>query len=94
MPSTSTAYFHYCANETVHGVEMHTVPSVSSEIPLVADMSSNFMSAPIDVSQFGLIYAGAQKNIGPAGVFAFFFSLSSVLICYFSCLISLVSLCA
>ena len=60
-------YLHYTPNETVFGVEFHDVPSVS-EAPLVVDMSSTLLSRPIDVSRFGLIYAGAQKNIGPAGL--------------------------
>jgi phosphoserine aminotransferase len=60
------AYVHYCSNETIGGVEFHEVPD--AEIPLVADASSHFLSRPIDVSKFGLIYAGAQKNAGPAGV--------------------------
>ncbi|MHB1676509.1 MAG: 3-phosphoserine/phosphohydroxythreonine transaminase [Sulfuriferula sp.] len=61
------AYVHYTTNETVGGVEFHWTPE-TGEIPLVADMSSNILSKPIDVSRFGLIYAGAQKNIGPAGL--------------------------
>jgi phosphoserine aminotransferase len=65
--SSNAAYLHYTPNETVFGVELHTVPEVS-EAPLVADMSSTLLSRPIDVSRFGLIYAGAQKNIGPAGL--------------------------
>jgi phosphoserine aminotransferase len=60
------AYVHYCSNETIGGVEFHEIPS--SEIPLVADASSHFLSRPLDVSKFGLIYAGAQKNAGPAGL--------------------------
>ena len=60
------AYVHYCSNETIGGVEYHTVPRV--EVPLVADASSHFLSRPVDVSRFGLIYAGAQKNVGPAGL--------------------------
>lgn len=60
------AYVHYTSNETIHGVEFRDVPDVG-DVPLVADMSSNILSEPIDVSRFGLIYAGAQKNIGPAG---------------------------
>lgn len=60
------AYLHYTPNETIGGVEFHWVPQV--EVPLVADMSSTILSRPIDVSQFGVIYAGAQKNIGPAGL--------------------------
>jgi len=60
------AYLHYCSNETIGGVEYHEIPSVG--IPLVADASSHFLSRPLDVSKFGLIYAGAQKNAGPAGL--------------------------
>ena len=65
--SSSAAYLHYTPNETVFGVELHSVPEVS-DAPLVADMSSTLLSRPIDVSRFGVIYAGAQKNIGPAGL--------------------------
>jgi phosphoserine aminotransferase len=61
------AYVHYCSNETIGGVEYHTVPS-HGDAPLVADASSHFLSRPVDVSKFGLIYAGAQKNAGPAGL--------------------------
>jgi phosphoserine aminotransferase len=61
-----SAYVHYCSNETIGGVEYHAVPDV--KIPLVADASSHLLSRPLDVSKFGLIYAGAQKNIGPAGL--------------------------
>lgn len=61
------AYFHYTPNETIGGVEIHTPPDVGG-VPLVADMSSTILSRPVDVSRFGLIYAGAQKNIGPAGL--------------------------
>lgn len=60
------AYLHYTPNETIGGVEFGYVPTV--EAPLVADLSSTIMSRPIDVSRFGLIYAGAQKNLGPAGL--------------------------
>lgn len=63
----SAAYVHYTPNETIHGVEFHDVPDVG-KVPLVADMSSNILSAPLDVTRFGLIYAGAQKNIGPSGL--------------------------
>ena len=59
-------YFHYCANETIHGVQIFETPEV--EAPIIADMSSCILSEPIDVSKFGMIYAGAQKNIGPAGL--------------------------
>ena len=61
------AYVHYAANETVNGVEFNWIPD-TGDVPLVADMSSNILSRPIDVSRFGLIYAGAQKNIGPSGL--------------------------
>ncbi|GJJ78131.1 phosphoserine aminotransferase [Entomortierella parvispora] len=63
------AYLYYCDNETVNGVEFPFVPSLQGkDIPLVCDMSSNILSRKVDVSKFGVIYAGAQKNIGPAGV--------------------------
>jgi phosphoserine aminotransferase len=61
------AYVHYTPNETIGGVEFHEVPDVG-DVPLVADMSSTILSRPIDVTRFGVIYAGAQKNIGPAGL--------------------------
>jgi phosphoserine aminotransferase len=61
------AYVHYTPNETIGGVEFHWVPE-TGDVPLVADMSSTILSRPIDVSRYGLIYAGAQKNIGPAGL--------------------------
>ena len=61
------AYFHYCPNETIGGVEFHEPPDVG-DVPLVADMSSTILSRPVDVKKFGVIYAGAQKNIGPAGL--------------------------
>jgi phosphoserine aminotransferase len=61
------AYVHYTSNETIGGVEFHWVPD-SASVPLVADMSSHILSRPISVSRYGLIYAGAQKNIGPAGL--------------------------
>ena len=62
----SAHYLHYTPNETIGGVEFGYVPQVG--VPLVADMSSTILSRPIDVSQYGLIYAGAQKNMGPAGL--------------------------
>jgi phosphoserine aminotransferase len=65
--SDAAAYLHYTPNETVFGVEFHDIPEVS-DAPLVADMSSTLLSRPLDVSRFGVIYAGAQKNIGPAGL--------------------------
>lgn len=64
--SEQAAYFHYCPNETVDGIAIHQVPRVQA--PIVADMSSVILSEPIDVSQYGVIYAGAQKNIGPSGL--------------------------
>jgi phosphoserine aminotransferase len=60
------AYLHYVQNETIHGVQFNYIPDVN--VPLVADFSSSILSEPLDVSKFGLIYAGAQKNIGPAGI--------------------------
>jgi len=65
--SPSAAYFHYTPNETIGGVEFDYVPQTGN-VPLVADFSSTILSRPIDVSKFGLIYAGAQKNIGPSGL--------------------------
>ena len=61
------AYLHICTNETMSGVEFDSLPNAGN-VPIVADMSSHILSRPIDVSQFGVIYAGAQKNIGPAGL--------------------------
>ena len=63
----NAAYVHYTPNETIGGVEINWVPQ-TGDVPLVADMSSNILSKPVDVSKFGVIYAGAQKNIGPAGL--------------------------
>ena len=63
----AAAYVHYTSNETIGGVEFHWIPD-TGEIPLIADASSHILSRPLDVSRFGLIYAGAQKNIGPAGL--------------------------
>ncbi|KZY33512.1 3-phosphoserine/phosphohydroxythreonine aminotransferase [Alcanivorax sp. HI0083] len=65
--SDNPAYVHYCPNETIGGLEYSFVPAVG-DTPLVADMSSTILSRPVDVNQYGLIYAGAQKNIGPAGL--------------------------
>lgn len=61
------AYVHYTPNETIHGVEFQDIPEVG-DVPLIADMSSDILSRPVDVSRFGAIYAGAQKNIGPSGL--------------------------
>ena len=63
----AAAYLHYTSNETIGGVEFHHIPDAGG-LPLVSDMSSNILSRPLDVSRFGLIYAGAQKNMGPAGI--------------------------
>ncbi len=65
--STDAAYVHICTNETIGGVEFNWIPD-AGDVPLVADMSSHILSRPVDVSRYGLIYAGAQKNIGPAGL--------------------------
>ncbi|NOS73380.1 MAG: 3-phosphoserine/phosphohydroxythreonine transaminase [Methyloglobulus sp.] len=61
------AYLHYTSNETIHGVEFQSIPEAKG-LTLVSDMSSNILSREVDISQFGLIYAGTQKNMGPAGV--------------------------
>jgi phosphoserine aminotransferase len=68
--SEGAAYLHYTPNETIGGVEFHFIPEVKGprDVPLVADMSSTLLSRPIDVSKFGVIYGGAQKNVGPAGL--------------------------
>jgi len=63
----NAAYVHICSNETIGGVQYHFTPDTKS-VPLVADMSSDILSRPVDVSKYGLIYGGAQKNMGPAGV--------------------------
>jgi phosphoserine aminotransferase len=65
--SKDAAYVHYTPNETIHGLEFDAIPD-TGDIPLVADMSSTILSRPIDVNRFAMIYAGAQKNIGPAGL--------------------------
>jgi len=65
--SSDASYFHYCSNNTVYGTEWKYIPEAGN-IPLVCDMSSNILSGPLDVSKFGIIYAGAQKNMAPAGV--------------------------
>jgi len=61
------AYLHYTSNETIHGVEFNGIPDAKG-LPLVSDMSSNILSRPVDVSRYGIIYAGTQKNMGPSGV--------------------------
>ena len=62
------AYLHITSNETIHGVEFPTTPTVPPNVPLVSDSSSDFLSRPVDIAGHGLLYAGAQKNAGPAGV--------------------------
>ncbi|MDF2185842.1 3-phosphoserine/phosphohydroxythreonine transaminase [Grimontia hollisae] len=64
--SSDSAYVHFCPNETIDGIEIRDLPTTDK--PIVADMSSTILSRPIDVSKYGVIYAGAQKNIGPAGI--------------------------
>lgn len=69
--SNDAAYLHYCGNETIGGVEFHEVPDLAArgyQAPLVVDASSHILSRPLDVSRFGVVFAGAQKNIGPAGL--------------------------
>lgn len=65
--SSDAAYLHYTANETIGGLEFDYIPEIG-DVPLVCDMSSSILSGPLDVSRFGVLYAGAQKNIGPAGL--------------------------
>jgi phosphoserine aminotransferase len=65
--SDDADYVYICHNETVHGLKYHDIPSTGDKV-LVADMSSDFLSEPVDVSKYGIIFAGAQKNVGPAGV--------------------------
>ena len=65
--SRDAGYVHICSNETIGGLEYHWTPD-TGDVPLVADMSSHILSRPVDVARYGLIYAGAQKNIGPAGL--------------------------
>lgn len=66
--SENAAFAHITGNETIGGIEWHEWPNVPSNVPLACDMSSNFMNKVVDVKKFGVIYAGAQKNLGPAGV--------------------------
>lgn len=65
--SPKAAYVHYCSNETIDGCEFQYVPETEG-VPLICDMSSNFLSKPIDVSKYGMIYAGSHKNVGPSGL--------------------------
>jgi len=64
----NAAYCHYVYNETIGGIELSDVPDIDVDVPLVADLSSTILSRPVDVAKYGMIYAGAQKNIGPAGL--------------------------
>ena len=65
---SQAAYLHFTSNETIHGVEYFTEPTPPAGVPLICDASSDFISRPVDVSKYAMIYAGAQKNAGPAGV--------------------------
>ena len=67
-PNRDAAFRHICTNETIHGVEYFWTPEIDDAVPLVADASSHILSRPLDVSKFGCIYGGAQKNIGPSGL--------------------------
>ncbi len=66
-PDREAAYFYYCANNTIYGTEWQYIPD-TGDVPLVCDMSSNILSRPVDVSKYGIIFAGAQKNMAPAGL--------------------------
>ena len=66
--ATDAAYVHITSNETIQGVEFPDTPVVPAGVPLVCDASSDFLSRPVDIEHYGLLYAGAQKNAGPAGV--------------------------
>lgn len=65
--SSKPAYVHYCTNNTLYGTEWHRLPETPAGVPLVCDMSSDIYSRPVDISRYALVYAGAQKNVGPAG---------------------------
>jgi phosphoserine aminotransferase len=66
--TAGTAYVHYCSNNTLYGTEWHRVPKTPAGVPVICDTSSHMYSKPIDLTKFAMIYAGAQKNLGPAGV--------------------------
>lgn len=66
--SDNAAYMHYCPNETIDGIAIDETPDFGADVVVAADFSSTILSRPIDVSRYGVIYAGAQKNIGPAGL--------------------------
>jgi len=65
---SNAAYLYYCSNETIHGVEFLEEPKPPAGVPLICDVSSDFMSHPIDINKYAYLYAGVQKNVGPAGV--------------------------
>jgi len=67
-PSESAAYLHITSNNTIAGTQYHDFPPVTAGVPMIADMSSDFMSRVIDINDFGMVYGGAQKNLGPSGV--------------------------
>jgi phosphoserine aminotransferase len=67
-PNADAAYLYYCSNETIQGVQFPTEPDSSGRVPLICDASSDFLSRPLDMPRYGLVYACAQKNLGPAGV--------------------------
>jgi phosphoserine aminotransferase len=67
-PSEGAAYLHITSNNTIAGTQYHTFPPVKAGVPMIADMSSDFMSRVIDINDFGMVYGGAQKNLGPSGV--------------------------
>lgn len=67
-PDPAAVYLHFTSNETIHGVQFRVEPEPPAGVTLVCDMSSDFLSRPVDISKYGLVYAGAQKNAGPAGV--------------------------
>jgi phosphoserine aminotransferase len=66
--SYQSSYLHYCSNETVHGIQFQQLPDNPHNSPLIADMSSDFLSKEININDYGMIYAGAQKNVGPSGL--------------------------
>jgi phosphoserine aminotransferase len=66
--SDNSAYLHFCPNETIDGIAINETPNFASDVVVTADLSSTILSTPLDVSRYGVIYAGAQKNIGPAGL--------------------------
>lgn len=66
--SDNAAYLHFCPNETIDGIAIHEEPNFGENVVVTADFSSTILSTPLDVSRYGVIYAGAQKNIGPAGL--------------------------